>query len=179
LSDAVAAGQPVTAALAAARIRYEVPVDGCATGCAAGTFDAVLSTNLLEHLSPAALRRLHAEQHRLLRPSGIAVHRVNPGDHFAAVDPRITTINFLRYSPRAWYWLGGSGLAYHNRLRCCDHAELLREAGFSIEAYEPRLDRRALAALADGEVKRHSSFDGYSANELCEDAVAVEARRLA
>lgn len=179
LAARVVAGQPVTSALAAARIRYEVPVDGCATGFPAGSFDFVLSTNLLEHVSPAALRRLHAEQHRLLRSHGLGIHRVNPGDHFAAVDPRITTINFLRYSPRAWYWLGGSGLAYHNRLRCCDHAELLREASFAIDVYEPHLDRRALEALAAGQVRPHSDFAGYSAEQLCEDVVAVEARRIA
>ena len=78
------------------------------------------------------LRRIHTEAYRLLVPGGLAVHRVDVGDHFATIDRRITTGNFLQFSEEDWRWYGGSGLSYHNRLRCTDHVRLLDEAAKAV-----------------------------------------------
>jgi SAM-dependent methyltransferase len=179
LADALAARaakETPAAALRAARVEYARPVDARKTPFGDGEFDYVVSSNVLEHVPPEVIRAMVRESRRLLKPGGLNLHHVNPGDHFS-FDPRITSVNFLRYSPRAWHFIGGSGLAYHNRLRCVDYARLFEEAGFEVVYREAEVDPAALAALAEGRVRPHAAFDGYSAEELSEHVIDVFARR--
>lgn len=159
------------ALLSAARIEYRCPGDATRTGFPDGTVDFVCSSNVLEHVYPEVIRRIHAESLRVLRPRGLAVHRVNPGDHYAGVDRSITVSNFLRYSEREWRWYGGSGLSYHNRLRCARHGQLLREAGFHLLTERVRIDPRAVEAVRSGVLPVHPDFAGHSPEELAADYV--------
>jgi SAM-dependent methyltransferase len=171
-------GECPTDALGGARIAYRAPLDLVRAAWPDGAFGVAVSTNVLEHVRPDALRRMHAELARLVRPGGLVLHLVNPGDHFA-VDPRITTANFLRYGPARWGVVGGWRLSYHNRLRCVDHVRWLEAAGLRVEASEARLDERALRALRAGHLRPHRAFAGYRDTELCEDLVTIVARRPA
>ncbi|MFO7956946.1 MAG: class I SAM-dependent methyltransferase [Candidatus Brocadiia bacterium] len=128
--------------LEAARIDYRCPCDLTKAPLPPESFDVVFSSNVLEHIPPDDLRRIHRQVGRLLRDGGLAIHRFNPGDHF--VELTGSTVNFLRFSERAWRWLGGSGLSYHNRLRSCEHAGLLSEAGLGLRLWADALDREAL-----------------------------------
>lgn len=128
--------------LQAAGIDYRCPCDLTEGPLPAESFDVVFSSNVLEHIPPAELREIHRQIGRMLRPDGLVVHRLNPGDHF--VELTGSTVNFLRFSEGAWRWLGGSGLSYHNRLRSCEHAGILREAGLGLHLWADALDRKAL-----------------------------------
>lgn len=145
-------------------------------GLASRSFDFAVSSNLLEHVPPASIQIMHSELAELLQPGGIVCHHINPGDHFA-VDKKITTAHFLKYSRAAWYWIGGSGLSYHNRLRAVDFVELLRDSGFEILEVETHLDERALAAIRSGHLRPHSDFANYTHESLCHDIVDLVARR--
>lgn len=162
--------------LRGARITYRAPLNLMQSGWPDGSFDVAISTNVLEHIPPETLRQLQTELRRIVRPGGVVLHLVNPGDHFA-VDPRITTVNFVRYSPAVWRMIGGWRLAYHNRLRCIDYVKLLESAGFVVEGREARLDERALDAVRTGRIRPHRTFAGYRDTELCEDLITIVARR--
>ena len=164
--------------LKAFRVDYRCPADATRSGLPAGSADLVCSSNVLEHVSQGLLSPLHAESARILRPGGLAVHRFNPGDHFATVDRRITTANFVRFSASQWRWYGGSGLAYHNRLRCPDHARLMKQAGFELALTRVRHNERAARAIDSGELPVHADFQQFSTEELVADYMWIVGRRL-
>jgi SAM-dependent methyltransferase len=174
LARRVETGEDLRTALLAHSVDYRCPADAGATDLDADSIDYVISSNVLEHVPPTEIRRMLTEAKRVLRPGGVSAHHVDPGDHFSA-DERITTVNFLKFSPRAWHAIA-SGLAYHNRLRCIDYPRMHEELGFELVASDVDLDERALAALRSGEVRPHADFAGYTETELAEALVDVFAR---
>jgi SAM-dependent methyltransferase len=149
-------------------------MDAGDSGLPAQSFDLVMSSNVFEHIPPSELRRIVAESRRLLRPGGVSAHHIDTADHFAT-DERITSVNFLKYSPRAWRLIS-RGLAYHNRLRCREYPRLFEEAGFSLLDVMLETDERALAALRDGAVRPNEAFRAFTHQELAEVLVDVFAR---
>jgi SAM-dependent methyltransferase len=160
----------------AARMEYLCPVDAADTGLPDASVDVVCSSNVLEHVSRGALEAIHAEAWRVLRPGGLAIHRIDPSDHFAHGDPRITRANFLRYSPGSWYWYGGSGLAYHSRLRAIEHREIF-ERYFEVLVDREHVDTPALAALRAGKLAVHATFSRFVPEALAADYLRVVGRR--
>jgi hypothetical protein len=142
-----------------------------------GSVDVVLSSNVFEHIPPEILATIHRESYRILKPDGVAAHRIDPGDHFSICDRSITTANFLRYSRAGWWWFGGSGLAYHNRLRCGQHQALLERAGFSILASRVRVSERSIEALTSGRLSVDAEFAGFTAQELAADFLWIVGRK--
>jgi SAM-dependent methyltransferase len=163
--------------LAAVDVEYLPKTELQRAAFAAESFDAVFSSNVLEHVDANCLGALHRESARILRSGGIVAHRFNPQDHFSFGDPTITGANFLKYSPAAWKWIGGSGLAYHNRLRCRQHRQLIDDAGFSVELQRTRPDRKAQQAIDAGRLLVHADFSGMSSAELTDDYMWVVARK--
>src|SRR5262245_24587129 len=175
---AAMAGSAPASVLQAFRVDYRCPANATCSGLPDGSADLVCSSNVLEHVSHDMLGPLHAESARILRPGGLAVHRFNPGDHFATIDRRITAANFVRFSASQWRWYGGSGLAYHNRLRCLDHARLLQRAGFELAVSRVRHNERAARAIESGKLPVHADFQQFNAQELAADYMWVVGRRL-
>lgn len=161
---------------AALGIEYRCPADARATGFDERSIDLIVSSNVLEHIPPQILQGIHAESRRILRPGGLSVHRFNPEDHFADVDASITAVNFLQFSARQWHWYGGSGLAYHNRLRCVQHQKLLEESGLETLISRVRINHRALSALKDGTIRVDSEFTCFSFEELAADYMWTASR---
>jgi SAM-dependent methyltransferase len=163
--------------LDAFRIEYRCPANACQSGLPNGSIELVCSCNVLEHVSSEILGELHTESARVLKPGGLAVHRFNPGDHFAAIDKRITVANFVQFSAANWHWYGGSGLSYHNRLRCPDHAQLLEQAGFELAVNRVRGNERAAAAVRTGELPVHADYAKFTPDELAADYMWLVGRR--
>ncbi|MEW4531030.1 class I SAM-dependent methyltransferase [Maioricimonas sp. JC845] len=159
--------------LDAMHVEYRYPGDARATGLADDSVDLVVSSNVLEHIPRDVLASIQQESLRILRPGGCAVHRFNPGDHFAVVDSSITTANFVQFSTRDWHWYGGSGLAYHNRLRASQYKQLFRDAGFDLPLFQVRVDEQALHAIQQGQLPVHKQFAGFSPDDLAVDYVWV------
>jgi len=154
-------------------LEYRCPGDARQTGLPDASIDFVCSSNVLEHIPPNVLREIHHESARILRPGALAVHRFNPGDHFTVIDGSITAVNFLRYSEQQWWWYGGTGLSYHNRLRCLQHRQLLDEAGFSVLIDRVRIDHRALDSIRRNELVIHPDFDQFTPEQLAADYMWV------
>ena len=130
---------------------------------------------MLEHIPPETLLAIHRETSRILKPGGFCVHRFNPGDHFISVDRSITAANFLRYSPEQWHWYGGSGLSYHNRLRCREHQELFESAGLHVVHSRMRMDQPSLDAIRGGKLPLHVDYRKFTPEELAADYMWVVA----
>lgn len=159
--------------LDAASIRYHAPADAASTGLPAASIDMVFSNSVLEHVPPAAIRLLLAENRRILRPGGWAVHCVACNDHYAHFDRSISFINFLRFNERQWWWWNNR-LNYQNRLRAPDFLRLAEEQElrvvFEARAVRPGT-REALKTLPLAPEFRHYSPEDLVATTV--DFVAV------
>jgi hypothetical protein len=104
--------------MAKANVIYWAPSDAAATGLPAGSVDIHLSYTVFEHIPGPVLEAILREANRLLSDSGLALHHIDPSDHFAQ-DGQITEINFLQYSQKEWDSYANNQFAYHNlRLSC-------------------------------------------------------------
>jgi SAM-dependent methyltransferase len=175
--EVAAHAKDLASLLEAMRTEYRYPADARHTGLPPASVDFVCSSNVLEHVPPEVLRDIHVESMRVLRPGGLAVHRINPADHFSHADRSVTAVHFLRYSSDQWYWLGGSGLAYHNRLRSVQHQRLLEGAGFSVLSSRVRIDPRSLKEITTGRQPIHSDFVHFAPEELAADYMWLVGRR--
>lgn len=176
--DSLARIVPTLAAfLDASNINYCYPGDARRTFLPEAALDLICSSNVMEHVPPDVIRAIHAESFRILRPGGMVIHRFNPGDHFASIDQSITKANFLRFSEKQWRRFGGSGLSYHNRLRCVQHRELLQLAGFEIVTEDVRIDKRTVEAIRSGELPIHSDYAGLSPEQLAADYMWLVGRK--
>src|SRR5262249_35518772 len=92
--------------------------------------DVVLSNLVLPHIPPAALSEVIRETARVLRPGGLALHRLNLHDEYATADPRRGALDFLSYSRRTWDLFFNHSIKYNNRLRYTHYMKLFGEAGF-------------------------------------------------
>lgn len=168
-------GGAVDDVLHAVNVDYRCPADATGTHLPEHSMDYVVSTNVLEHVRPAAIWGIMKESSRILKPGGFIVHHIDLGDHFS-YDKHITTINFLQYSPKTWYFIGGSGIAYHNRLRSPEYLDMVKRAGFEIVEDGAQIDPRALDALTHAQVHLHRAFSGYSDEQLCVRTLVLIAR---
>ncbi|WP_435770433.1 methyltransferase domain-containing protein [Nocardioides sp. SYSU DS0651] len=162
---------------AAAGVRYVAPGDaGALPDLPDASVDLHFSTNVLEHIPAEVLWTIFFEAHRVVRPGGVAVHVVDPSDHFAQSDDSISLVHFLRYSAREWDRLAGNRFAYHNRLRGKEFGAILRGTGFDvlIESYD--VDERSLAELHAG-FTVHRDFAHVPSEELAISDVRLLARR--
>lgn len=120
-------------------IIYQAPVDMTRTPYASASFDAVISTNTLEHIPQATIPEIWREAMRLRRPGGVVTAKIDYSDHYAHTDTHIDRLNYLQFSQTQWRAHNHAN-HYQNRLRHQHHLDLLREAGFIIvheEAAEP------------------------------------------
>lgn len=114
-----------------AGIEYRAPADASRSGLPSGSVDLVYSNLVLEHIPESALRAIHAESRRILKPEGVAWHNVDYSDHYAATNRHVSATNFLRYSARFWSAVGNNDILWQNRLRKSQHQALLAASGLT------------------------------------------------
>ena len=155
-------------------IAYSAPRDARATGLAAGSVDAVTSTNTLEHVPEEEIGPILRECRRLLRPDGLMSFRIDMQDHASYSDPRVSPYAFLRFSDRTWD-LVTSALSYQNRLRLPDYRRLFADAGLEVVAEEvTRPTEEHRAALA--RVRLAPRFQVYPREDVAARALEVVLR---
>ncbi len=94
--------------------------------------DCIVSHTVLEHIPEHILRKFFHDSKRSLRPGGVHSHGIDLTDHRAHVDPRLSRVDFLRYSDLTWSILGITSEICTNRLRRSDYISMLSEAGYQI-----------------------------------------------
>ncbi|HET8692567.1 MAG TPA: class I SAM-dependent methyltransferase [Steroidobacteraceae bacterium] len=139
-------------------IRYRAPADAGRLDIPDGSHDFHVSFNVFEHVSPAALGAILREGNRVLRESGLFVHRVDYSDHFSHKDPSISPVNFLQYSAEEWQRIAGNRFMYMNRLRVDDFMELFREAGHDIVLVDSDVSASVEALLDRGDLVLDAGF---------------------
>lgn len=93
----------------------------------AESVDLVFSQAVLEHIRKHEFLDIMRECHRILKPNGIASHRVDLKDHLGG------SLNNLRFSEKLWEskLFARSGF-YTNRIRFGQMLDCFRRAGFEV-----------------------------------------------
>lgn len=107
--------------------------------------DIVFSHTTLEHIPPPVLRTIFADARRVLRPGGVMSHGVDHTDHRSHRDPRLSPIDFLRFSDGMWRLLCVDPQDYTNRLRHSDYVRMFHETGYELLHEEPTANDKMAA----------------------------------
>lgn len=174
LQELVIKKTPAMVLLQQCGIHYHAPADASASGLANASLDLVYSNTVLEHVPQPTIAALFAEAFRVLRPGGVMVHLIDLSDHFAHADPSITSINFLQFSEQQFARYN-TIFCYQNRLRPRAYEQMVKDQGFKILYWVPKLNERALEALPTLSIS--ADFTGHSLEELCTSSICVVAQR--
>ncbi len=161
--------------LEAANINYCAPTDAAISGLPDDSIDIHYSSNVLEHIPEEVIGRILKEAFRVVKPTGLVAHHIDPSDHFSHFDKTITAIHFLQFSDREWQRIAGNSLSYHNRLRDSQFAALFRKNGLHIIDHRFGLDERSVAAIRDG-FPLDTRFASMSEEDLCRRSLDFVAR---
>jgi SAM-dependent methyltransferase len=147
-------------------IVYTAPGDAAKTNLPNESIDIHFSCTVFEHIPYEVLVAILTEAKRILKNDGLAVHLIDPSDHFEHQDKSISKINFLQYTENEWNKIGGNQFAYCNRLRYPDFQDIISASGFNILSENKVVDELSLEQLKQGFVV-DSAFINYSPEALC------------
>lgn len=136
------------AVLAACNATYGVAGLDSLRAIPAASVDFVFSQAVLEHVRHAEFVETMRELHRVLRPGGVASHRIDLKDHLGG------NLNNLRLPKALWErdWMGARSGFYTNRIRFTEMCNLFQQTGFDVEVLAVHrwhllpLDRSAMTA---------------------------------
>ena len=128
-------------------IVYVAPGDARATNLPSNSIDIHCSTNTFEHIPREDLLSILIEARRVLKPDGIAVHYVDPTDHFAHADKTQSPVRFLHFDERMIEQYYRNRYTYQNLMFDDDYRALFDEAGLDIVDARFKIDERSLSAL--------------------------------
>lgn len=145
---------------------------------ATGSVGLVTCWQVLQYPPREAVRAIHEEAARVLRPGGLYVAAIRLEDQYAAGDPALPRFHFLRYGGAAWKRWFDNRFAPMNRLRPSDHAGLLD--GLPFERLVWRVDGGGPAELAElARCRPHPEFAAYAPEDLAAIGLAFVLRRSA
>ena len=159
--------------LEAMAIEYLAPCDASASGLAAGSIDCHISNTVFEHIPAAVLSAILVEGHRLMKDDGVAVHFIDPSDHFQHQDASISRTNFLRFSAEEWDRIAGNPFAYTNRLRRSELVRIFSDAGLPPSREECHVDSEGLA----DDFPLHPMYADFDREDLCTLTVNLLAKK--
>lgn len=134
--------------LASYNMDYRAPVDFSENAEGDEPFDLITSVDVMEHIPPEVLDRILQSCYTKLVEGGRMMHLIDHCDHWSFIDPKLSSVHFLKYGDRAMALLYHlNPLEYQNRLRHDDYVELFLDAGFSILNAATKVDEKALAEL--------------------------------
>jgi hypothetical protein len=169
----VSGAPDVSTALERAGVRYHAPADAARTGLDSRSVDAVFSNSVLEHVPSRGIAAILGETARIVKSTGVSLHCVNCGDHYAYFDRAITPINYLKYSDRQWRrW--NNQLLYQNRLRPVDFLQLAEDAGLQVVVAKYTPKEKLLAMLPTLGVAEQ--FARYAPDQLCATSIGFAGR---
>lgn len=113
--------------------RYMVEADGSLAAIPDASLDLIVSSDVLEHVSAAAVPGLIAEMRRILKPGGIAAHRIVPFDHLKIYDKSAHDKQYLRFSDEKWNAWFANDVQYQNRIQHSEWLAMVEAGGFVVE----------------------------------------------
>ncbi|HRJ30843.1 MAG TPA: methyltransferase domain-containing protein [Cyclobacteriaceae bacterium] len=133
-----------------------------------GTVGAMVTRNVLEHISPDDLYSIHQQANSYLKDDGFIIHQISPSDHRAYSDQSLSLWDFLRYSQREWDRIQ-TRFDYHNRWRLPQYIEMFKACGFEIVFLSYKSAKKGQRLPA----KIHADFEKYTTEEYTAGSIIV------
>ncbi|RLG47569.1 MAG: hypothetical protein DRN92_02915 [Thermoproteota archaeon] len=150
---------------------YIAPIDTTHLPLKDNSQDIVVSRLVLEHIPQSVLPSVVKETWRILRPGGLAIHKINLHDEYAQVDPKVTLINFLKFPSWFWNLFINNRIKFVNQSRYPYYLKLFKDTGFQILKVRKKIDERSYKALSTMKIARE--FRKYSKEELATIGITV------
>lgn len=151
--------------------RYHAPCDTTALPFADGEVDLVISNLVLQCIPKATLADVLAESRRILKPGGIAVHRIRMSDEYAGPGSGRNHLEYLKYPEHIWDRWFNHPLKHLNRLRAGQFLELFSRNGFLCRECRRHIDHDSIPLLQQLDLA--PPFCDMSAEELATVGIDV------
>src|SRR6266566_4331899 len=80
------------------------------------SFATIFSYDVLQHIDRSILSEFIQDTHRLLKPGGYSIHKIDLSDHLYYYDTSVSVKNYLRYPDRVWRRYFENDVQYINRV---------------------------------------------------------------
>ena len=154
---------------------YRAPVDTRHLPYNDDEVDVVISNLVLQCIPKQLIEGILRETARILKPGGLAIHRVNLCDEYSRSDPRRGGLEFLRFSHKTWNRFFNHSLKHINHLRSCEFMKLFESSGLEIVRCNKQVDWDSQDLLRETGVARE--FRHFSSEELLTVAFDVVLRK--
>jgi SAM-dependent methyltransferase len=94
-------------------------------------FDAIISTNVIEHISKTHFETILEKFRKIVKNNGILSFLIDYSDHYSHTDKNISSTNFLKYS-KLEFKKYNTPLLFQNRLRHYDYIDIFKNKKFKI-----------------------------------------------
>ena len=138
----------------------------------------VVSNLMLQCIPKDTLSPLLKECWRVLKPGGIALHRVRMSDEYAPAGSGAgrNHLEYLKYSEQSWNRWFNHSLKHINRLRAPQFMELFKEAGFTCLECSRDIDTDSIPFLQRLELA--PPFRQMSWEDLATVAIGVALKKV-
>ena len=150
--------------------RYVIDPSGVMEGLPEGTFDLIVSSDVLEHIDRGILRPFVEKMFRLLRPGALTYHSIDLIDHLSYYDRKAPAKLYYRFDGAVWDRWVNSKVQYINRVQRPEWLSLFREAGFDCLSEE-------VTRGPHGNGKVHPSYAHLSAPDLETNTLMLSFRK--
>ena len=159
LLDAVERATSFEEVYSALSFDYVIDPSGTMESLSEGTFDLIVSSDVLEHIDRAILRPFVEKMFRLLRPGALTYHSIDLIDHLSYYDPKAPAKLYYRFDGAVWDKWVNSKVQYINRVQRPEWLALFQEAGFDLVSED-------VTHGPHGNAKVHPSYANLSSAEL-------------
>ena len=112
--------------------QYVVDPSGTLTEFGDGSFAAIVSVNVLEHVEAGIVAQFIRDSYRVLRPGGFSIHQIDLSDHLANYDHGVSRKNYYRFPDRVWEHCFENRVQYFNRVQRPEWIDLFAKQGFEL-----------------------------------------------
>ncbi len=126
---------------------YHAPFDTTALPFRDGEVDMVVSNLVLQCVPKEIIPLLLQESWRILKPGGIALHRIRMSDEYSGPGYGRNHLEYLKYSEQVWNRWFNHSLKHINRLRAPQFLELFQKHGFHCLEYTRKIDYQSIPHL--------------------------------
>ncbi len=140
-------------------VRYVIDPSGTLKQFEDQSFAVIFSWDVLEHISKPILSAFIQDCHRVLKPGGYSLHKIDPSDHLAYYDTSVFIKNYLRYSDGVWRRWFENDVQYINRVHRSEWLDLFDNAGFEL------IEEESVSTDIDA-IKVDKSYEHLSKQDL-------------
>lgn len=128
-------------------LSYIVDPTGELDPIATGTYDALCSIDVFEHVYSGSLRKNIGGMFRVLKPGGYSLHQVGLDDHLAHSDKSASPKQYLQFGDTEWKLRFDNDVQHFNRVTHDELRRYFRDAGFEEVSVTAELNREAVDRL--------------------------------